>query len=457
MDEDQAQPEPKISIVVGILGTTIAVFLDLLSLVPFVGDVEEIPAGMILIANVIFGMGSVVLITQGVVMLLKAIPVVQEFPLWTPAWLFIWFIENHPSELTSKVDRAAAIAGALEGEVGGVEGAAAEGAATVAETAETAAQAAEVGSEAAAAAGTEAAAAGEAAGYVETETEKGLGERTSGKTVGNEGSATPRRRSGGGRLWIEPGRRRSRGMIPTPSRFVILEDMKRVGLLRIFLPAFFVVFGVVSGAMIANAQTTSGPQFLLTWQASNSYVPSFYKDKALPGIGSRITAALDLVSQGKIVNLKGQTIYWYLNGIYIGGGTGVQEITFSPNTGAPDDLSLQVKLPSYNGTLLIHTIAIPVAEPIAVIVSPYPQGRFSGNSVSLQAEAYFFNAPSLSSLVFNWSANGQAANNTEDPSAAQIDIPAGSPAGSALNVSLDIANPLDSTTASASENLVYQP
>jgi hypothetical protein len=215
---------------------------------------------------------------------------------------------------------------------------------------------------------------------------------------------------------------------------------------------------LLMGAMplVGNAQTTTDPQFLFTWHASNSYVPSFYQGKTLPNIGSQVTASLDLVSQGKIVNIKNQTVYWYLNGNFIGGGVGAQEITFSPGVGAPNSFALEVKLPSYNGNLLIHTVNIPVVQPQAVIVAPYPNNQFSANPVTFQAEGYFFNASSLSSLGFAWSADGQSAANTENPTELQVTLPQGTPSGSSLSVGLTVTNSLDSTTAMTSANLTYE-
>jgi hypothetical protein len=120
MDEEQdvQQPEPKISFVVGLLGLIIALFFDALSLIPFVGDIEEAPAAVIFILNIISGMGTTVLATQGIAMVLKAIPLLQELPLWTVAWVATWYLENHPSKLTSALETVASVAAVAEGSAG---------------------------------------------------------------------------------------------------------------------------------------------------------------------------------------------------------------------------------------------------------------------------------------------------------------------------------------------------
>ena len=89
---------------------------------------------------------------------------------------------------------------------------------------------------------------------------------------------------------------------------------------------------------LTHAQTASSPQFLVTWKTSGSYIPSFYLGKALPTYGSQITASLELVSQGKILDLSNQTIYWYLEDNLVGGGVGVQQVTFPPVGEAPNSI-----------------------------------------------------------------------------------------------------------------------
>jgi hypothetical protein len=209
-------------------------------------------------------------------------------------------------------------------------------------------------------------------------------------------------------------------------------------------------------ATTARAQSIS-PEFLVTWKAAGTYIPSFYQDKALPTYGSNITASLELVSGGKILNLKQQTIYWYLNDTLIGGGTGIQKVTFPPFGEPPTLLTLKVELPSYNGNFLVHAIQIPMIQPEAVIYAPYPGGDVSESPVTLKALPYFFNVSSPDNLSFSWSVNGQAGSNAENPDEAQINLPANTPAGTIFAASLTIQNPSDSTNGTASTNLIYQP
>jgi hypothetical protein len=57
----------------------------------------------------IFGAGSPVVIAFGIAMILKAFPGTQELPAWTPAWLFTWYIENHPSRGATVIEEIARV------------------------------------------------------------------------------------------------------------------------------------------------------------------------------------------------------------------------------------------------------------------------------------------------------------------------------------------------------------
>src|ERR1019366_8452705 len=135
--------------------------------------------------------------------------------------------------------------------------------------------------------------------------------------------------------------------------------------LSLILALFFTVFFLLPNVK-ANAQTASKPQLAVTWQASESYVPPGYPGKALPNQISKVSASLSLVVNGRQVDLSGQTIYWYQNGILIGGGQGIRSISFSTLGGAPTFITLRAELPSYQGAILIHDIQIPIIQPKAI-------------------------------------------------------------------------------------------
>lgn len=177
--------------------------------------------------------------------------------------------------------------------------------------------------------------------------------------------------------------------------------------------------------ILANAQSATGPQLIITWHATDSMAPASYQAKLLPSVSSPITASVEVISQGALVNLANQTIYWYLDGNLVGSGIGKQTITVN----APSFVeitSLRAELPNYPGGLLINTTHIPITNPQAVIVAPYPGKTFTGSSLAVKAVPYFFQSSKLSQLSYQWVVNGQAVTSQEDPQNLSVNLANGS-------------------------------
>jgi len=220
--------------------------------------------------------------------------------------------------------------------------------------------------------------------------------------------------------------------------------------------AVLAVLGLGALAFQAVAQTAR-PQMLITWSASKSYTPAFYRGKILPNQQSQITAALEVISAaGNVADISGQTIYWYLNDNLIGGGVGSQRVTFRPYGEAPNSLALRVEIPNYPGGSLLHQITIPLAAPQAAITAAYPQGVFSASPAVLQALAYFFAVPNTS-LGFSWTANNQTVSDVQNPQVLQISLPQSTPAGFTIPVTLTAQNADDGTAGTTNITLTYQP
>lgn len=217
------------------------------------------------------------------------------------------------------------------------------------------------------------------------------------------------------------------------------------------------VFVSISLASSAYAQTITQPQFLITWKATQSYIPPSYEGKALPSYGSRITAEVELVSpQGKLANLQNEAIYWYQNGTLIGGGDGVQTITFPPFNLPPNLITLKITIPNDPSGYLSHSINIPYVTPQVVLYAPLPNGQFSSNPLDIQAVPYFFSTTSTFNLSYAWAVNGQTGGGAENPEIAQITMPQGTPSGTNIDVSVTVRNPVGSTVATAQKTLTYQ-
>ena len=138
MDDELEEGEEKISVVLGVLGTLFFIVVDLVSLIPFVGDVESIISTLGMVVGFLSGgLGASVMAAWSVVTIAKYIPIVQELPLWTPTWLFVWYAMNHPSGVAGKALEVAQTASSVEQGI--------EAAGTGAKAAEEGAAAAEKG------------------------------------------------------------------------------------------------------------------------------------------------------------------------------------------------------------------------------------------------------------------------------------------------------------------------
>lgn len=214
------------------------------------------------------------------------------------------------------------------------------------------------------------------------------------------------------------------------------------------------------GIFFAHAQTTiPAPKLFITWKAE-SYAPADFSGKILPTANSPITASVELIDNGKVINLVQQssTVYWYLNDNFLQGGKALQEIAFRAPDAAGGTLDLRAEIPNYRNGPALKTVTIPIAQPETVIEAPFPSGIFSSPSIELTALPYFFNMKDLSRLNFDWSVNGETPTGAENPQ--KLTIKAGSAAapGSAIQISLNIRNPLDILqVGSKTITLTYQP
>ncbi len=107
MDEGQ-KPEPKIGEALIILGFFAFILLDIVSLIPGVGDLADVPFAISFIITFIFGdFGAVIMGTFVAVGILKAIPIAQELPWFTIGWIITIWVDRHPKSKLAKIEKAA--------------------------------------------------------------------------------------------------------------------------------------------------------------------------------------------------------------------------------------------------------------------------------------------------------------------------------------------------------------
>ncbi len=153
--------------------------------------------------------------------------------------------------------------------------------------------------------------------------------------------------------------------------------------------ALFIIIGL-GGIKTASAAT---PALSISWKA-NGYAPLSYGGKILPSAGTRIDIAALLVENNRAVDLSAYEIRWYANDQFIGGGLGRATANIiAPRTGE-DEIRVRANIPRYQNKILDEFIAIPIAQPEAVINR--------AKLPLLEPLFYFFNIASPSSLTINW-------------------------------------------------------
>ncbi len=207
---------------------------------------------------------------------------------------------------------------------------------------------------------------------------------------------------------------------------------------------FILAMAIIAPAIGIYARAATRPQVLITWKTVGSVAPANYQGKILSRIGAEIAASVQVIANGKLVNLGAQTVYWYLDDNFLGGGAGKDTLFFAA-PGHLEIMSLRVNLPDYPGGELINTAHIQMVGPQVVIVAPYPNGSFTGSSVALQAVPYFFGLLDAGKLFFQWTVNGEAVATRENPEDLAINLASGAPSGYSLAVNLLVTqsnNPL---------------
>ena len=220
----------------------------------------------------------------------------------------------------------------------------------------------------------------------------------------------------------------------------------RLNFRRIMFLLFLGLFSLAAATLPLHSfgqGTTESPVILLTWQAG-SYVPTNYQGKALAGPSSIISASVEIIDQGKVADLSRSPIRWYLDGSLVGSGVGKKTVNVRAPSLPLQGTQLMVQIPGYKGELLFKTVVIFVSSPIAAIEAPYVGGDFGSRSVSVRGVPYFFNVSDMSTLIFNWTVNGQSAptaTSTEEKTQLVVNINPDAAIGSTLDIGLVIRDP----------------
>lgn len=213
----------------------------------------------------------------------------------------------------------------------------------------------------------------------------------------------------------------------------------------------------------AHAQTTEQkPYMLLTW-STDTYVPAWYRGRALPIANSPVRVALDVIDGGKLVDLSRYTIRWYLGEIPHTGGTGLDTITVRvPDVTGTGILKVRAQINDYKQSTIIKVINIPVVTPEAVISSPISSRAILANSFLVEGIPYFFNVRNMSELSFDWLVNNTPQTGGEEASADSnflaVAFNKDAAAESVVNVRLSVKNMASSFEAARRNvSFIYMP
>lgn len=201
----------------------------------------------------------------------------------------------------------------------------------------------------------------------------------------------------------------------------------------------FTVFFILLLSLGHSASAQTAPRMFLSWEA-NTLAPAGFEGRRLPTANSLVNVSVGVVSAGRLLDLSGQNVYWYVNDSFHRGGPGLDRISVLAPEIRNTVIEVRAELPDSPEGLLATT-RIPVVSPKVVIQSNRPAGQFRQSPLVLKGEAFYFNLPNASSLSFGWRANGVSPKNTENPSTLVINLPADARPGYAIEVSLLGRNP----------------
>ena len=214
------------------------------------------------------------------------------------------------------------------------------------------------------------------------------------------------------------------------------------------LPVFFAVLAACFLLNLPSGNAQTAPEFIISWRAVN-FVPSDYTGKILPSSGSRIEVSFDLMDKGKIANLSGNEISWFVNNEVVAQKNVLKSINF--NTSGNNSQSVRVAVSGYNDSELEKTISIPLADPKIIIDTRGP-AKYALNRTELplkkhifEIRPFFFNVRDLSDLNMKWRLNGELAKtDPNNPEFLVLDLKSeGAPKQTELDVSASASSKLN--------------
>ncbi len=227
--------------------------------------------------------------------------------------------------------------------------------------------------------------------------------------------------------------------------FPPVADQPRAEKLKVFVFLFSVFYFLF---FVFSADAQSSPiQFLTSWKA-DSYAPSWYGGKILPSLGSNIRVNFELMDNGKIVDLSGVVVRWYVDDDLMSNedeGLGIKSLKIMAPQATGDDIKVRIAVVCYKDIAELNKIVnIPVSEPEAVIDFPYYNLAINRSGNIFRALPFFFNVKDLSKFSVNWLANDRNAQESgKNPWQLDLSIDSQTPSEFEINLEAIIQNTLN--------------
>jgi hypothetical protein len=222
---------------------------------------------------------------------------------------------------------------------------------------------------------------------------------------------------------------------------------------KYYLFVLLFAFAVGAGFFASSLKVMAAdPTFLVSWKAED-YAPINYLGKTLPVNQTKIDVSFELVGtnpsdNGKIIDLSGNEVRWYVNSHLMSQSNGTK--TFSFITNDDNDASTAVKIsveysdPTAGYNYFVDKyIDIPLTHPdIVVAYKNIGSSLSKGGGNIFSAFPYFFNG-SYNNLKASWSVNDRVVDSGSDQWNLTVTLGSDYPSGSDIKISVsaqDILN-----------------
>ncbi|MST04319.1 MAG: hypothetical protein EXS49_02005 [Candidatus Pacebacteria bacterium] len=192
------------------------------------------------------------------------------------------------------------------------------------------------------------------------------------------------------------------------------------GSLKIF--SLIIVLGLLLIPKTSNG-AFSDPQMIITWKA-DSFIPHWYKGRAMPIRNSNIKTSLVMVDNGKIIDLSQYEIRWNGDNGIFEKGIGFVNFSFELDKLISQPQNLTATIVGYNGENIKKTITIPVLKPEIGLETNLNRILIEkGGKATLRALPFFFNINNESSINIKWTVNGKILTKESGEKLVELTVP----------------------------------